>query len=314
MKFQMVNPEKISMGSINPRTDLGDLDELTASMRERQERGQRAVVLPLLVRKLGDNEIHDFELIDGKRRLQSALQLRLPEVPIVEETDTDNAKELIVMSYLANESRKDFHWTERAQTFKKLNEEFEMTHEEIGQKVGLSRNRVTEYINVLNKLSSANVGAPTLDMETTREIVNKCPDPDIPELIAYSIEHNVPRDDMRKILFALRNYYASQEVVKDFHSELYNILQEKYHPWRFNPKFMALYQKEKTLRTGELNPVDYYLDIGDYPTRESAEEFAAKRHGEVVREVHRDGWHLRVYPYIGEDIDNKFSELKEKSP
>ena len=102
------------------------------------------------------------------------------------------------------------------------------------------------------------------------------------------------------------------EIVKDFHEGLYKELQEKYHPWRFNPKFMALYNKEKTLKTGELNLTDYYLDMEEYPTRDRSDKFASSYNGRVIEEIHRDGWHLQIYPYNADELDKEFTKLVEK--
>ena len=47
----------------NPRTDFGDIDELTASIKE------KGVLEPLLVRNMGHGRV---ELVAGERRLRAS--------------------------------------------------------------------------------------------------------------------------------------------------------------------------------------------------------------------------------------------------
>ena len=57
----------------NPRTDFGDLDELTASIRE------KGVLEPLLVRPIDETKV---ELVAGERRFRAAKAAGLQKVPI----------------------------------------------------------------------------------------------------------------------------------------------------------------------------------------------------------------------------------------
>lgn len=91
----------------NPRTDFGDIEELTASVKE------KGVLEPLLVKKVEDNQ---YELIAGERRLKAAKGANLETVPIRiydgNEIDTEEVK------LIENIQRKDLNPVEEAISFK----------------------------------------------------------------------------------------------------------------------------------------------------------------------------------------------------
>jgi len=307
----MVPTESISFGEINPRQDLGDLSPLAWSIKRRHLEGKRGVIQPLIVRKLEGDPNYQWELIDGKRRLQASLIAGISEVPIVEETEETDAKKLSWMSFHANKYRKEFNWFEEAMFYKSKYDEG-MNMKEIGNEVGLNEDTIGHYLRSLQFISESEPARiMDLAMETIYEL-NKCPEEDVSELVNYTVDNKIKRDDLRKILFALRNFKASLEVLKDFHEPTYNELKEKYYPYRFNPKIMSLYQKERLLRTGELQLIDDFKDIKLYPTKEEADAYAKSYHGEVVGRITMDGWQLRRLPYNAEDLEKEFNKLIEK--
>jgi len=312
LEIRNVNPEKIKPGTVNPREDLKDLDELSENIRYRQELGQRPIYTPLMVREIED-EIFDYEVIDGKRRLQASLMIRLPEVPIVLDTEFEDEKDLKIASLISNEFREDFNWIEKAKAYKELSD-LGMTHEEIGKRVGLSRSRVTKYINTYEKWIALK-GAPAhiLEMETTTEIVNKCPEEDIPELVEYVKKNEISRDEIRKVLYALKNFYATLNVLEEYDRELYDELYKKYYPHRFRPEVLSIYDDEKKLRNpSETFPtIDVIIPIDKYPTLESAEAYVRSRRGEVIQRVTKDGWLVHVVKFTLNELEDKFRKVTE---
>jgi len=307
----MVSPEKIKPGTINPRQDLGDLSELQNSMKMRQRAGKRAVIIPLIVKEIED-EIFDYEVIDGKRRLQSALSIQIPEVPIVLETDVKSPIDLLVMSLLSNDFRKEFSWIEKAQSYKSLYDQG-LTHNEIGELVGLSVSRVGNYITTYEKWIAVKPSSTrVLEMDTTLEIVNKCPKDDVEELVEYVYKNKTSQKDTRKILSALRNFYSGLEVLRNFYPSLHDELKKVYHPHRFNPKIILLFNRERLLRTGEAKSVDRYLDFSEFPTKESAEQYARKCHGELIGKYYSEGWRISITPYTLNEIRAELKKLLEE--
>jgi len=311
MEIKKVDPKRIKLGSINRRTELGDLTSLTENIKKRYAEGKRPIIVPLLVKRIED-EYYYYEVIDGKRRLQGALMSKIPEVDVILETEINDPSELVVISLLSNEFRKEFSWLEKAMMFKDL-QDLGLTYSEIGNKVGLSNSRISAYINTYEKWILTEVpSTELLSLETTYEIVNKCPEEDIVELVEYIWYYELTLRDTRKVLSALRDFYASMKALKDSNEDLYKTLHARYYPYRFNPAMIELYEKEKNLKTGEAQLKNVFLDISEYPTEESAIKYATEHHGELIGKTKAEGWQVAVIPYTITDIATKFYKIMEK--
>jgi len=303
----MVNPEKIKLGTINLRKDLGDFNELANNIRTRYQQGKEAIIHPIDVIEIED-EIYEYELITGRRRLQSALSIRLPEVPIRILKETDR-RELEIMSYLDNAFRKNNNWIEKAKLFKHVHEQG-LTYKEIGVGVGLSESRVSRYISTYEKWIGLKLASTqVLEMETTTEIVEKCPEQDIPKLIEYVIENQISSKDVRKILVALKSFYDTLEGLEDYNKVAHDELFKKYNPYRFNPEILSLYEKEKQLRIREVPLQDVYLKTSDYPSEKSAVEYAKEYKGRVIGKTVITVWRLSCLPYTLAELEIKFKKL-----
>jgi ParB family chromosome partitioning protein len=135
----MVPIEKIETNREQPRTNLGDLAELAASIRA------RGVLEPLLVRPLAGTRT--FQLIAGERRLQAAVEAGLTEVPCIEILATD--EEAIEIALVENLQRKDLSPFEEAEGYRTLADKYGYSHEEVGKAVAKSRPTVTETLKLL---------------------------------------------------------------------------------------------------------------------------------------------------------------------
>lgn len=124
------NPEQ-------PRRELGDLTELTASIRE------KGVLEPLLVKPLGDGK---YMIIAGERRWRSSKLAGLTEVPCIEmDLDEDEIAEIALIENL---QRKDLNVWEEADGLLALQQKFGYTQEQIAQKISKSRSTVTEFLTI----------------------------------------------------------------------------------------------------------------------------------------------------------------------
>jgi ParB family chromosome partitioning protein len=120
-----------------PRTSMGDLAELTASI------AARGVLEPILVRPREDGH---FTIISGERRYRAALEAGLAEIPCIEMEVSDS--ELLEVALVENLQRKDLTPFEEADGYRALRERFDYTHEKIAEAVGKSRVTVTEALAI----------------------------------------------------------------------------------------------------------------------------------------------------------------------
>jgi len=118
-----------------PRTTLGNIEELAASIRE------KGVLEPILVRALAPNK---YQIISGERRFRAALLAGLDEIPAIE-LDVDD-QETLEIALIENIQRKDLTPFEEAEGLFVLQQKFGYTHERISQVIGKSRTTVTETL------------------------------------------------------------------------------------------------------------------------------------------------------------------------
>jgi ParB family chromosome partitioning protein len=133
----MIPLEFVEANAEQPRTSLGDIEELAASVRE------KGVLEPILVRAIGPNR---YQIISGERRFRAATLAGLDEIPAIE-LDVDD-KEQLEIALIENIQRKDLTAFEEAEGFSMLQERFGYTHEKISQVIGKSRTTITETLSI----------------------------------------------------------------------------------------------------------------------------------------------------------------------
>ncbi len=135
----MVPLDQIETNREQPRANLGDLDELAASIKA------RGVLEPLLVRAIPGTK--RYQLIAGERRFHAAARAGLEEVPCVELAASD--REALELALVENLQRKDLSPFEEAEGYRTLVEKYGHTHDEVSTAVGKSRSTVTEALKLL---------------------------------------------------------------------------------------------------------------------------------------------------------------------
>lgn len=114
------------------------LEELRDSIKE------HGVIQPIIVRKKGEG----YEIVAGERRWRAAKAADLKEIPcIVKEIDDEEA---VKLALIENLQRDDLNPIEEAFAFKKLIEDYKLTHEELAQSLGKSRSYISNSIRLLN--------------------------------------------------------------------------------------------------------------------------------------------------------------------
>jgi ParB family chromosome partitioning protein len=135
---RMIPVDKIRPNPDQPRKALGDLRELTDSIKE------KGVLEPLLVRFMPrDNCYH---IISGERRYHASRAAGLREVPCIEKIADD--AETLELALIENLQRKDLTPFEEADGLQRLAEQFDYTHDDIAKKIAKARSSVTETMSL----------------------------------------------------------------------------------------------------------------------------------------------------------------------
>jgi len=133
--------KNISLNPFQPRTSFDEeaLNELVMSVKE------HGIIQPITVRRAEGNS---FQLITGERRLRAAQQAGLKRIPAyVREAGDDNMLELALVE---NIQREDLDAIEVAISYQRLIEEFRLTQEGLGDRVGKKRATIANYLRLLS--------------------------------------------------------------------------------------------------------------------------------------------------------------------
>jgi ParB family transcriptional regulator, chromosome partitioning protein len=113
----------------------------------------QGVLQPVVVRPGTDGH---FKLILGERRLRAARLAGMEEIPaIIKRVSDQQAAEMTVVENL---QRQDLNCVDQAEAFANLSTQFKLTQEQIGSRVGLSRETVSNYMRLLT-LGDGIIGA-----------------------------------------------------------------------------------------------------------------------------------------------------------
>jgi len=143
-----IDVNKIKANPFQPRYEVEEssLKGLADSIK------QHGILQPLIVTKFTkDNsrgQAVEYQLVAGHRRLRAAEMAGLPRVPAIIRDSTDQQR--LELALVENIQRADLNAMERAQAFRRLQEEFDLTHDEIAKKVGKSREFVSNTMRLLN--------------------------------------------------------------------------------------------------------------------------------------------------------------------
>ncbi len=114
------------------------LDELAASIRE------HGILQPLLVSQRSEDE---FELIAGERRWRAAQRAGLSSVPVIVKESTPRTR--LELALIENIQRSDLNPVEEALAFRQLLDEYGLTQQELGARLGKRREAVTNRLRLL---------------------------------------------------------------------------------------------------------------------------------------------------------------------
>ncbi|MFA5794882.1 MAG: ParB/RepB/Spo0J family partition protein [Candidatus Brocadiia bacterium] len=121
--------------------DQAGLQELMDSIKT------AGVLEPIIVRRDPKNP-DCCEIIMGERRFRSCQALKMDTIPaVVKEADD---RQMLEWAIIENTHRKDLNPIERAKGYKQLADTFNLTHQEVAERVGVGRTTVTDLIRLLS--------------------------------------------------------------------------------------------------------------------------------------------------------------------
>jgi len=134
--------EFLQPGQYQPRKDMHpeQLEELAASIRS------QGIMQPIIVRPLLSKD--RYEIIAGERRWRAAQLAELQEVPALVRDVPDEAA--IAIALIENIQRENLNPMEEAVALHRLQEEFELTQQQVAEAVGKSRVTVTNLLRLMN--------------------------------------------------------------------------------------------------------------------------------------------------------------------
>lgn len=133
--------EWLQRGKYQPRRDMSPeaLEELSASIKA------QGIMQPIIVRTIAEKK---FEIIAGERRWRAAQMAELHDVPVIIKNVDDDAA--IAMALIENIQREDLNPIEEAMALHRLQQEFELTQQEVADAVGKSRSTVTNLLRLMS--------------------------------------------------------------------------------------------------------------------------------------------------------------------
>ncbi len=180
-----------------PRSSMGNLDDLVASIRD------KGVLEPLLVRRHPDNTGGGGEkthlIVSGERRYHAALAAGLFEVPVIELDVSD--QEALEIALIENLQRKDLTPFEEAEGYRMLAERHDYTHEQIADAVGKSRVVITESLNLLQIPARVRDAVQALGVSSKSvllEILKARSEEEMIQLLERVSSLGMSRDDLRR--------------------------------------------------------------------------------------------------------------------
>lgn len=135
-----ISVDDIIPNPYQPRTvfEEGALGDLASSVKG------SGVLQPVLVRRTGTGR---YELIAGERRWRAAKQAGMKQIPaLIQEASDEQAVELALIENL---QRRDLSPIEAARSYRRLIEEFNLTQEDVGRRIGKDRSSVANTVRLL---------------------------------------------------------------------------------------------------------------------------------------------------------------------
>ena len=202
--FMLLPISKIHANPDQPRKEFEEepLQELAESIRI------HGIIQPMTVRHMGDGT---YQIISGERRFRASQRAGLLEVPAFIRTADDQT--LLEMALIENIQREDLNPMEVAYSYYRLREDFDLTQEQVADRVGKPRTTVTNYLGILNtspKVQEA-IREKKISISVAKTFAG-IKDPGVQEVFLADILKNAGQWNVRKIEEEARSYKKKKKA------------------------------------------------------------------------------------------------------
>ncbi len=185
--------DKIAENPYQTRRDFNDaaLTELAESIKV------SGVVQPVVVRPTSDGR---YLLILGERRCRASRLAGKTTVPaIIRQVSDEQAAEMTIVENL---QRQDLNCLEQAEAFAKLSRDFGLTQEEIGKRVGVSRESVSNYMRILKLPTPVQqyLAAGELEFSEARVLLQLVDPEMIPKIADQAVEKHLSVKQLEELV------------------------------------------------------------------------------------------------------------------
>jgi ParB family chromosome partitioning protein len=141
LSMNEIELDKIEANPNQPRSMFNEelLEELSESIK------QLGLIQPITLRKIGEDK---YQIISGERRFRASKMAGLQTIPAYIKEVEDSAS-VEMMALIENIQREDLNAIEIALSFQKLIDEFQLTQDQLSEKVGKKRATISNYLRLL---------------------------------------------------------------------------------------------------------------------------------------------------------------------
>lgn len=258
-----VSIEKIKAGAYQPRNSFEkeSLEELAQSIR------QNGILQPIIVRKTQDA---GFEIVAGERRWRAAQLAGLHEVPIIIKNFND--KQALELAIVENIQREDLNPIEEALAYSRLVSEFNLSQQQVAERVGKDRATVANLLRVLS------LPEPVRKMVETEEV---------------TLGH-------AKVLLSLTSPEAQTRFAKKAAGEKWSVR-----------KLEKMIASPDSVETAALNATTTEVDVTKRLISGLGEELQKSLGTKVVIEYNQGKGKIAINFYSDEELSNLVDRLKQ---
>jgi len=193
---QEISLQKIQPGKHQPRERFNDedLNNLANSV------SNHGIIQPILLKKINEDK---YEIVAGERRWRAAQIAELEKIPAI--FTNIQEKETLEVAIIENLQRTDLNPIEESKAYENLMIKYDLTQEEIADRVGKDRSTVANYIRLLKlpKLVQERVAEGSHSMGHARALLSLKTDG---QILDFSVKAIVNKLSVRQLESEIKKF------------------------------------------------------------------------------------------------------------